>query len=282
MADLPKDDKTPEELEAEKALGTLKEQAEKLGLKLLGQNSIDKIVGDAFKRGAKNSAEAKELDELRKKAEGAEAVAKELAELKAKQEGGKGKDTDADADAMTERIAQLTKEFDERVEALETKNTELEETGKKQALAHRDEELKTAVITAAGKLDAIDPEDVFTLMQARGLFDYDEENKAWLLLNPKGQVRVDADEGGENMTLDKGVSEFMDQRTNLKRASGRRGSGQEKDNGTREREDVAPPEGLQGELKPSEIFAKRHEVLAHLSSGGQGVRVAGGQSSSAK
>ena len=281
MADLPKDDKTPEELEAEKALGTLKEQAEKLGLKLLGQNSIDKIVGDAFKRGAKNSAEAKELDELRKTAEGAEDVAKELAELKAKQGDGGGKKTDGD-EAVEERIDQLTKDFEARVAGLETKNTELEETGKKQALAHRDEELKTAVITAAGKLDAIDPEDVFTLMQARGLFDYDEENKAWLLLNPKGQVRVDADEGGENMTLDKGVSEFMDQRTNLKRASGRRGSGQEKDNGTREREDVAPPEGLQGELKPSEIFAKRHEVLAHLSSGGQGVRVAGGQSSSAK
>lgn len=84
----------------------------------------------------------------------------------------------------------------------------------------------SAIVTAAARAKAIDPEDIATLA---GRFVAHDEDGALVVLNEKGQPRLNAK--GEPMTVDEFVKQFVDSKPHLKQGTGIAGAGSGSGNG---------------------------------------------------
>jgi len=252
----------------EKALKERREKvladAKELGLVALSQDRLDGLIDEGYKRGAKNSGEAKKLTDL-------EAEIKALREAAAAKPYGKAKDKGADGDDLEARISQLNEQWEQKLKALDERAVKAEQGRTEEAQKHRRERLRSKVLSAAASKDinAHSPDQIFTLMEAQNAFKWDEESGDWILVNEKGQIRIDATNGGKNMTVEAGVKEYAERNPHMRRASGRAGSGQADGQATNDRETTPAPKGLEGEtLLPSQVFTNRHAVLRHLEAGG--------------
>lgn len=233
-------------------------------IKGLTQEKLDELIDRAYARGAKNSADAKKLKKLEDELNG-------LKEFKANVDrlAKKGKEN-PDDQRLQEEIAAIREEYEGKLrevnEQLETART----TSEKQVNQVRETQLKNEVIRAAHIANATDPEDVFTLMQARGLFKYDDED-GWVAVGDKGRVRIDVEDGGKPLSIAKAVVDFVSKKPGLKKASGRTGSGQGSGGNGSDRE-VAMPEGLDiDRMSPSDLYRNKDRVLDWVRGGGRKV-----------
>lgn len=255
--------------EREERVKRLQAEAKELGLAALPQQRIDELIDEGYKKGAKNSADAKKLADLEREVEA-------LRKLKERADAKPGGGDDKVDDGLEARIAQLTESYDAKLAALTEKAEKAEAERRTEAERHRMERLRARVAAQAGGKDgnAVAPDEVFTLMQSANLFKWDDDGNDWMLVNEKGQIRIDADRGGQNMTVEAGVLEFLEKRPHLRRASGRAGSGQVDGQTTSDRESPAVPKGLEGDsVRASDVFKHRHELLRHVQAGGRIGRV---------
>ena len=118
-------------------------------------------------------------------------------------------------DSANEKLESLTNRLD-------TDKTE------RQTLARsaKESELKGSIIAAAGsdKAKAVNPNQVYALMQAEGLVSLDDENKPIINRVKDGKK--------ENATADEAVEAFLEANTHLVAASGNRGSGDDNKGGS--------------------------------------------------
>ena len=116
----------------------------------------------------------------------------------------------ADYLALQEKITAneaATKLIQEKLTAAEQK--EATTAGEK-----RETDLKSAIVTAASKSNATDPDDIFILLKARGLTGFKEDGKQFFnKLNEKGEA-VSCANAAEMVTA------FLDKRKDLVKASG--------------------------------------------------------------
>jgi hypothetical protein len=223
----------------------------------LSQTQLDSMMDKMFAKGARNSADAKKLRELQ------EANTRLEAQLADAQNSDGDGDGNKDGDA---RLQQMIEQQTARIEALETENRKKDEEHDKTVTKMLEQDLRGRIIGSAAKAGAREPQEVYTLMSADGIFDVDDESGNWIVKNDKGQVRLDIESGGEPMSPEKAVIEWLDGRPHHKRSSGRTGSGQGESGGAGK----DTPTDLEDirKLSPSEIYGKRDEILARIRSGG--------------
>jgi hypothetical protein len=240
----------------------------------MSQEQLDSLIDRAYERGATNSADAKKLKALED--ENAELKKAKKALEDAKKKGPKADESGQD---FEERIQALTEGYDEKLGALQTQLDTEKAAREEEATKHQLSALETQVVAGAGKSNAIDPNEVFVLMQNQGYFKQDPDNDGnWAPVNPKtGKIRIDVDAGGETMTIAKAVDEYMNDHAHLVRGSKRTGSGQGDGRQDGDREVPSLKEvGDVDNMKPSEVFANRRRLVDHIGAGGKG-GVAGGQ-----
>jgi len=238
----------------------------------LTQEKLDELINKAFARGAKNSKEAKE----------AQKTADELAQLKGqmdylnevaktqKKTGSQGAGQDDEAlQQAQQKIEQMSQEFSQKMATLQEEREAEAERNREQQTKLREQELRTAVFSAASRANAADPEEVLVLMQHKKLFQHSDDD-GWQTFNDKGQLRIDVEAGGDNMSIDKSVAEYINQNPRLQKGTGRTGSGQPGTQKSGGRE-VPLPDGLPTDraATPSEIYAQRKQVVKHVQAGGE-------------
>jgi hypothetical protein len=224
----------------------------------LTQDQIQKMIDKAYERGARNSADARKLQEL-------EAELGELRTFKTKVE--QLKPGEGEEDLSKEQLAKLREQI---TAEYQTKFDELKAQSERDRAQHDTtvaellrKDLERQVIASAAKGGAKDATDVFTLMEASGIFDLDEDTGAWVVKDPKtGKVRLDVENNAEPLGVDKAVVEFLDAKPHLKRSSGRTGSGQ----GTGGDQSTNQPSGDVdfGKMTASEMYQKKDEILRKL------------------
>jgi hypothetical protein len=255
----------------------IEEKPKKDGPKMvegMTQAKLEELLNEQYRKGASNSADAQKLATLQQENEDLKAAAKKLED--AKRKGPKSTESGEDFEA---RIQALTEGYEEKLGAIQTQ-LDTERTAREEGEArHQLSALETQVVAGAGKANAIDPNEVFVLMQNQGYFKQDPDNDGnWAPVNPKtGKIRIDVDAGGETMTIAKAVDEFMNDHAHLMRGSKRTGSGQGDGRQEGDRE-VPSPTGVEDvdNMAPSEVYANRRKLIGHIAAGGKG-GVAGGQ-----
>lgn len=182
----------------------------------ISQERLDALINDAYKKGAKNSREAQqvqqELQELR-------AIKQQFEELQAKKDQGGGAE---DLEALKQQVRE---EFQAKLEKAESRAAEAENKTADVTAQFRQKDLERIVVAAAGRLGAKDADDVMALMDRAVNFEYDQDAGTWVIKDAKGRVRLDVDNDMQPLAIDKAVAEFLDTKPHLRRSSGRTGSG---------------------------------------------------------
>jgi hypothetical protein len=229
----------------------------------LTQEKLEELMGKAFARGAKNSKEAKEVESMEKELVELRGMKTWLeAEAAAQQKKGKGAD-DPDAKAeYQKKLADIKAGYEERVKTLEAAQRAKETSLSAKVEGMRLAGLKGDVVTPISGI-AANPEEVFTLMNARGCFKWDDESERYVCVDPvKKTVLLDVDADGEPLAPGKYGVQWLDQNPRHKRSSGRTGSGQGSGD---DAGGEGPSSGIDTkDMKPSEVFARRHEIVADL------------------
>ena len=174
---------------------------------------------------------------------------------------------DPNAEAQfQQKLRGVKEEYEKRIKKLEgdqiTKTTDLQSRVDELRVSG----LKSDVVSGVAGI-AADPDEVFTIMNAKGFFKLDEESGKYVVVDPSKQtVQLDVDADGEPLAPGKAAVAWLEEHPRHKRASGRTGSGQ----GAGEQ---AGGEGPSSEIdtksmKPSEIFQRRHEIVDNLRRGG--------------
>lgn len=267
--------KTEEEIAAEAA-------AKKAEEVTLSQTRLEEIINESFAKGAKNGADPKKLTEM---TEANEALKTQQAELQTELDALKKKSTkpsgDSDDDRNTQIVDELTRklesttaEFQNQVEALKKQADDEQERRTDAQAKLQNETLRNSVLRKAADLHTFNPDEVFTLMKASGVFRLDEESGDWRVVSPDGKTRIDVskENAGNPLPIDAAVAEFVNQRTHLVQPSGRTGSGQGTGTGTgvEDRGSLpALPEGVDpSNLNASDFVAHRAAIMAYKDAGG--------------
>lgn len=232
------------------------------------QAEVEEFGNKMYKKGATNSKDAKkrdaeqvELEELRKFKED---TAKKASDTKTGDDA-----TDADK-AWQAKLDTMNEEFSGKLEEVTGKLTEAEAGRTADQQAHYGKDLEAQVLTAAAAAGAHDPEDVFLLMERKGYFSRDEESGNWQMMNPDTErIRIDVEEQGNPLSIKKGVAEYVNSRPSYKRPSGRQGSGTDSGSGGPDRE-IPKADGFDPDnMKASDVFKNRKELVKHVQAGGQ-------------
>ncbi len=220
------------------------------------QANLDKIIDNSFKRGAKNSADAKKMKSATDALAAAEAriVEFEAAATKAADSG----DSEASAAEIAKRD-QLIEQLKTSVADGQAAVTAEKEARTGEVASLREKDLRAQVVTVAAAA-ALNAEDVFVLMQAEGLFKQDEEGN-WLVQRD-GKIQYDIDEGGDPLSIKKAVAQYLDGKPHLKRGSGRTGSGP--GGGAPSDSDNTVADLDTANMSPTEIFQNKDKILRTL------------------
>lgn len=223
----------------------------------LTQERIQELIDNAYAKGAKNSADAKKVQAMETELEELRGLRSWLEEEAKKKEGGEGDQASAD------KIAAVKEEYEKRLEKAQKEANEKLEAQEKETQQLREDSLRARVVSGIAK-SARDPEEVFTLMKAQGLFQYDSEARRWYVVNEKGKPRLDVDADGDYMDPAKAAVEWLEGRPHHKRPTGRSGAGEAR----REGQEGAGGESPDfGNLSPSEIYGQRDKILQRLRGG---------------
>lgn len=228
----------------------------------LTQEKLDELIDKAFARGAKNSKDAKEVQAMKDELEELRGLKSWIEEEAKKQKkGGKEGEGESSAD-FQEKLDAIRAEYEERNAKLKKDFEEKEGKLTGTVKDMRRSNLRSDVVTGVAGI-AAEPREVFTLMEAEGYFKEDEETSEYVVIDPKTKkVKLDVDADGEPLSPAKAAAAWLEDHPRHKRASGRTGSGQGSG-------DEAGGEGPSSEIdtskmKPSEIFAKRREIVDSL------------------
>lgn len=174
------------------------------------QAKLQELINDAFGKGASKAekAQAARIQQLEA----------ELAKLKTPKPQDKPQDkpegkTYTQAE-LQELLAQRDEEYKPKLTAAEERVTKLLE-----------KERSAAIIGAAAKANAIDPEDVALLV---GRFVTHDEDGSVVVLGERGTPRLNAK--GESMSVEEFVKSYVDSKPHLKRGSNTPGVGSTTDN----------------------------------------------------
>jgi len=226
------------------------------------QEKLDALVDKAFARGAKNSKDAQEVAAMQRELDELRGMKAWLEEAAKKDKDGKGGDN-ADAKAEFQRkLEEARGEYDKRLKTLESAQKEKETKLSTQVSELHLSGLRADVLSGIAGA-AADAEEVFTLLNAGGHFRFDEESGKYVVIDPKKKsVLLDVDADGEPLAPGKYAVQWLEEHPRHKRASGRTGSGQgagDKVGGE------GPSSGINtSDMKPSEMFAKRFEIVDDL------------------
>jgi hypothetical protein len=150
----------------------------------LGKLGEYKSAADAFSRILKETG-AKDTDGLLKDFGNLKTVNADLVKQKDSWKStGKGTDS-PEYRALEEKIAEGQKKLDE----ITTKMTDAEKAAASATAEKRETDLKSAVIAAAGKNKATEPDDIHILLKARGLIGHKEDGTPYFnKLNDKKEA----------------------------------------------------------------------------------------------